>query len=34
MNLPILDTTGAPLMLENIPALQDEVRSPPPSGAP
>jgi quinolinate synthase len=27
MNLPILDTTGAPLMLENIPALQDEVRS-------
>ncbi len=26
MNLPILDATDGPLMLENIPALQDEVR--------
>jgi quinolinate synthase len=26
MNLPMLDATGAPLLLENIPALQDEVR--------
>jgi quinolinate synthase len=25
MNLPMLDTTAAPLLLENIPALQDEV---------
>ena len=27
MNLPMLGATGAPLMLENIPALQDEVRA-------
>src|SRR5213082_2276744 len=27
MNLPMLGATDAPLMLENIPALQDEVRS-------
>jgi quinolinate synthase len=27
MNLPVLGATDAPLMLENIPALQDEVRS-------
>ena len=27
MNLPILGATDAPLMLENIPALQDEVRA-------
>ena len=27
MNLPMLDTAAAPLMLENIPALQDEVRA-------
>jgi quinolinate synthase len=26
MNLPMLGATGAPLMLENIPALQEEVR--------
>ncbi|MGI8714249.1 MAG: quinolinate synthase NadA [Solirubrobacteraceae bacterium] len=26
MNLPVLDNTDAPLMLENIPALQSEVR--------
>src|SRR5437764_8500014 len=26
MNLPMLDATDAPLMLENIPALQEEVR--------
>ncbi|MEA2210083.1 MAG: quinolinate synthase [Solirubrobacteraceae bacterium] len=26
MNLPMLGATGAPLLLENIPALQDEVR--------
>jgi quinolinate synthase len=26
MNLPMLDATDAPLLLENIPALQDEVR--------
>jgi quinolinate synthase len=27
MNLPMLDSTDAPLVLENIPALQDEVRA-------
>jgi len=27
MNLPMLGASGAPLMLENIPALQDEVRA-------
>ncbi|HEY5187915.1 MAG TPA: quinolinate synthase, partial [Solirubrobacteraceae bacterium] len=27
MNLPMLDSTAAPLMLESIPALQDEVRA-------
>jgi quinolinate synthase len=27
MNLPMLGDTGAPLLLENIPALQDEVRA-------
>ena len=27
MNLPMLGATDAPLMLENIPALQDEVRA-------
>src|SRR5436305_7801642 len=27
MNLPMLGTTDAPLLLENIPALQDEVRA-------
>ncbi|HET9104445.1 MAG TPA: quinolinate synthase NadA [Solirubrobacteraceae bacterium] len=27
MNLPMLDASAAPLMLENIPALQDEVRT-------
>jgi quinolinate synthase len=27
MNLPMLDDTAAPLVLENIPALQDEVRA-------
>ncbi len=27
MNLPMLGATGAPLMLENIPALQEEVRA-------
>jgi quinolinate synthase len=27
MNLPMLDSTAAPLLLENIPALQDEVRA-------
>ena len=27
MNLPVLNSASAPLMLENIPALQDEVRS-------
>jgi quinolinate synthase len=27
MNLPMLETAGAPLMLENIPALQEEVRT-------
>jgi quinolinate synthase len=27
MNLPMLDATDAPLLLENIPALQDEVRA-------
>ena len=27
MNLTMLDTSGAPLLLENIPALQDEVRA-------
>ncbi len=27
MNLPMLGATGAPLLLENIPALQDEVRA-------
>jgi quinolinate synthase len=27
MNLPVLGQTAAPLMLENIPALQDEVRA-------
>jgi quinolinate synthase len=27
MNLPMLGAAGAPLMLENIPALQDEVRA-------
>jgi quinolinate synthase len=26
MNLPMLGALDAPLMLENIPALQDEVR--------
>jgi len=27
MNLPMLGATDAPLLLENIPALQDEVRA-------
>ncbi len=27
MNLPMIGATGAPLLLENIPALQDEVRT-------
>src|SRR6202035_3001728 len=27
MNLPMLGTLGAPLMLENIPALQEEIRA-------
>jgi quinolinate synthase len=27
MNLPMLGATDAPLMLENIPALQEEVRA-------
>ena len=27
MNLPMLDSTASPLMLENIPALKDEVRA-------
>src|SRR5437588_10808185 len=27
MNLPMIGATDAPLMLENIPALQDEVRA-------
>jgi quinolinate synthase len=27
MNLPVINSTTAPLMLENIPALQDEVRA-------